>query len=207
MSSMDPREIARVSRELSWLLRHGAGEAGLAMDAAGWAGVDDVLRKVRVGRDVLDAVVRENNKSRLEVSGGRIRACQGHSLAGMPVTREALEASWAVDERETPVWHGTGVGALESIAREGILPVDRTHVHLAAETDSRVGKRAGVDVMLRVDPARLRAEGVRLYRSSNGVLLARSVPPSCIAGLVAESRKARAAEHRLQALFAPWSSP
>jgi putative RNA 2'-phosphotransferase len=198
---MNPKEITRLSHALSALLRHGAGERGLPMDAAGWAPIEAVLAAVRTTREALDAVVRENNKSRLEVASGRVRACQGHSLAGMPVTLEALEASWALDPRDEPVWHGTHVGAVASIAREGILPGERTHVHLAAETDSKVGKRAGVDVMLRVDPALLRAEGVGLYRSGNGVLLARRVPASCIAGLRAETRKARDEEHRLRALF------
>ena len=69
-------------------------------------------------------------------------------------------------------------------------------------TDSKVGKRAGVDVMLRIDTGRLRAAGLTLYRSSNGVLLVRAVPPGCIGGLVAESRKARDQEHALRALFA-----
>ena len=83
-----------------------------------------------------------------------------------------------------------------------LLPGERTHVHLAGATDSKVGKRAGVDVMLRIDTGRLRAAGLTLYRSSNGVLLVRAVPPGCIGGLVAESRKARDQEHALRALFA-----
>lgn len=198
---MNPKEVTRLSHTLSWLLRHGADEAGLAMDEAGWARVDDVLKKARTTRAALDVAVRENNKSRLEVRGELIRACQGHSRAGMPVTLEALEASWALDPRDEPIWHGTNLAAVEPIAREGILPGERTHVHLAAETDSKVGKRAGVDVLLRIDPARLRAEGVGLYRSANGVLLARRVPPGCITGLRAETRRARDEEARLRALF------
>ncbi len=198
---MHPKETKRLSHALSALLRHGAGEAGLAMDAAGWARIDDVLAKTRATREALDAVVRESNKSRLEVRGEHVRACQGHSLAGMPVTLEALEASWALDLRDEAVWHGTSVAAAASIAREGIVAGERTHVHLAAATDSVVGKRAGVDVMLQVDPARLRAEGIGLYRSSNGVLLARRVPLGCITGLRAETRPARDEEHRLRALF------
>lgn len=198
---MNPKEVTRLSHTLSWLLRHGADEAGLAMDEAGWARVDDVVAKARTTRAALDVVVRENNKSRLEVRGELIRACQGHSRAGMPVTLEALEASWALDPRDEPIWHGTNLAAVEPIAREGILPGERTHVHLAAETDSKVGKRAGVDVLLRIDPVRLRAAGVGLYRSANGVLLARRVPPGCITGLRAETRRARDEEARLQALF------
>jgi putative RNA 2'-phosphotransferase len=198
---MHPKEMTKLSHALSALLRHGAGERGLPMDAAGWAPIDAVLAAVRTTRERLDAVVRDNNKSRLEVADGRIRACQGHSLAGMPVTLEALEASWTLDLRDEPVWHGTHLSAVAPIAREGIHAGERTHVHLAAETDSTVGKRANVDVMLRVDPARLRAEGIGLYRSGNGVLLARRVPATCITGLRAETRAARAEEDRLRGLF------
>jgi putative RNA 2'-phosphotransferase len=128
---MHPKEMKRLSHALSALLRHGAGESRLAMAAAGWARIDDVLAKTRATREALDAVVRENNKSRLEVRGERVRACQGHSLAGMPVTLEALEASWTLDLRDAPVWHGTSVAAAASIAREGIVAGERTHVHLA----------------------------------------------------------------------------
>ena len=34
--------IANASKKLSWLLRHGAEEAGVAMDAAGWVAVTGV---------------------------------------------------------------------------------------------------------------------------------------------------------------------
>lgn len=198
---MSDSNLKRASHALSQLLRHGAGEVGLPMDAAGWAPIDDVLRRARMSRATLDVVVRTNNKSRLQVDGDRIRCCQGHSLQGMPVTREALEASWEEDRRIDPIWHGTNQEALESIAREGLLPGGRTHVHLAEETDSRVGKRAGVGVLLRVDPVRLREQGVGLYRSPNGVLLARTVPPDCITGLMAVSDRAKKDEPKLRALF------
>ncbi len=198
---MSEQNLKRASHALSQLLRHGAGEVGLAMDAAGWASVDDVLRRARLSRETLDVVVRTNNKSRLQIVGDRIRCCQGHSLEGMPVTQEALEASWEELDRVEPIWHGTNEEALPSIARQGLLRGGRTHVHLAEETDSKVGKRAGVGVLLRVDPTALRAAGIGLYRSPNGVLLAREVPPGCITGLVAVSERAKKGEARLRALF------
>lgn len=198
---MNPKDIIRASHSLSALLRHRASTAGLAMDAAGWASVDDVLRVARLSRALLDVAVRENNKSRLELRDGRIRACQGHSLAGMPVTLEALEASWEEDLRAAIIWHGTSFEAAESIAREGLLPGERTHVHLAEATDSRVGKRAGVAVLLGVDPEALRANGVRVYRSGNGVLLARRVPAACIAALEVASERAKPREATLRASF------
>lgn len=198
---MNPKEITRASHALSALLRHRAGEVGLTMDAAGWAPVEEVLRIVGISAEALEVVVRDNNKSRLELDAGRIRANQGHSLAGMPVTLEALEASWTEDLRAELIWHGTSHEAAESIAREGLLPGQRTHVHLAEATDSKVGKRAGVAVLLGVDPEALRGRGVRIFRSQNGVLLARRVPVGCITALEVASGRDAGREGALRALF------
>lgn len=198
---MNPKDITRASHSLSALLRHRAGAVGLPMNAAGWARVDDVLRLARLTPALLDAAVRENNKSRLEVRDGLIRACQGHSLAAMPVTLEALEASWEEDLRTEPIWHGTSPAAAASIAREGLLPGERTHVHLADATDSKVGKRAGVALLLGVDPEALRGHGLRVFRSPNGVLLARRVPAACVTALVATGARATHQEAELRALF------
>ena len=198
---MSKNESTGASKKLSWLLRHGATEAGLEMDAAGWADVEEVRRALHMSRETLEAAVRDNTKARLEVRGKRIRACQGHSLAGMPVTQEALEASWEPVTSDAPVWHGTRIAALAGIAREGILPGARTHVHLAEAVDSTVGKRSAVDVMIEVSPARLRAEGIGLYRSPNGVILARSVPARCISGLLAMVEQAKKQEPYLRSLL------
>ncbi|MAC25117.1 MAG: RNA 2'-phosphotransferase [Sandaracinus sp.] len=190
------------SKKLSWLLRHGAVEAGVAMDAAGWVAVEDALRVVGLDRDALDEVVRENDKRRLELDreADRIRACQGHST-GLPVTREALEASWVPYAGPAPVWHGTFLEAVTSIAREGITAQARTHVHLAPGTASVVGKRANVHVLLEVCPRRMADAGEALHVAPNGVVLARRVPAGCVAGLRALTRRARAREDALRALF------
>jgi putative RNA 2'-phosphotransferase len=198
---MSKHDASGASKKLSWLLRHGAGEAGLEMDAAGWAEVEDVRRLLHMGREALETAVRDNNKSRLELRGTRIRACQGHSRQGMPVTCEALEATWERYEDDGHVFHGTRIVALDGIARDGILPGERTHVHLAEAIDSTVGKRAAVDVMIEVSPPRLREQGIALHRSPNGVILARLVPVSAIVGLVPMIERARRREAELRALF------
>lgn len=190
------------SKRLSWLLRHGAPSLGIAMDAAGWVAVADVLRALRLTRAELTEVVELNTKSRLDVRGEQIRASQGHSTEGMPVTHDALEASWERFVGEGPIWHGTAVEALRGIAREGIVPQARTHVHLADALDSKVGKRASVDVMIEVSTARLGELGIGVFQSQNGVLLARRVPPEAITGIRTLSERARREEHALRALLA-----
>lgn len=172
--------VTRTSRRLSWLLRHGAGQAGLAMDAAGWAAIADVMALLGLDRARLDAAVARNDKRRLQVDGARIRACQGHSLEAMPVTRDSLEASWARVSPVATMWHGTSRAALAAIMAAGLDPGRRSHVHLAPSTESTVGKRARVEVLLGIDPTCLAARGIGVFQAPNGVLLARAVPAACI---------------------------
>lgn len=193
--------LVHKSKKLSWLLRFGAGEAGITMDAAGWCPIDEVLAYTNMSRPELDEVVRTNNKQRLQQHNDQIRACQGHGLNNMPVTREALEHSWTVYPSDTPIWHGTQVQAALSIATQGILAGQRTHVHLAATPESKVGKRTGVTVLLEVSPSRLRARGTELYESPNGVILVRTVPRSCITGLTCLSKRAQKNAPTLRAAF------
>jgi len=175
-------EVVRRSKQLSRLLRHTAGERGLAMTPEGWSSVPDVCALLGIDRTTLLLAVRRNDKARLELDEDtdRIRAGQGHSRDGMPVTLDALERSWRRVEPDRQLWHGTSVAAVDGIARTGIEPARRTHVHLAPAADSHVGRRSAVDLLLGIDPARLRAEGIAVFEAPNGVLLTRRVPAGCI---------------------------
>ena len=50
----------------------------------------------------------------------------------MPVTHDALEASWERFTGVGPIGHGTAIEALSGIAREGVVPQARTRVHLTS---------------------------------------------------------------------------
>ncbi|MBL8682125.1 MAG: RNA 2'-phosphotransferase [Myxococcales bacterium] len=198
---MDERTIVQASKKLSWLLRHGAAEAGVALDSEGWADIAKVLSALRMPRAHFDAAVSQNNKKRFEVDGDRVRACQGHS-AGV-VSQDAVESSWVeLAQADGTIWHGTNLEVIDQIAKEGLLPVSRTHVHLAEHTNSTVGKRANVDVLLGVSIAAMRAAGEPLWKSPNGVILARRVPPSAIVTVRAAHKRAESAVDRVRALFA-----
>jgi len=190
-----------LSRTLSYLLRHGANEAGLTMDAAGWVPVHELMRHLDVTHADLEAAVRSNTKGRLELRTERIRCCQGHSTAGTPVTVEALEASWRAYDREGSVWHGTHLDVIEPISREGILPQQRTHVHLAPTLDSHVGKRGHIHVALEVSIERLRTAGIDVFEAGNGVVLARRIPPGAITAVLTFTRRATRQAEGLRALL------
>jgi putative RNA 2'-phosphotransferase len=158
------------------------------MTSDGWASVADVCALLDIDRTTLLRAVEHNDKSRLQLDGDRIRAGQGHSRAGMPVTLDALEQSWHKVEPDHLLWHGTSVAAVEGIARTGLEPGRRTHVHLAPEADSHVGRRSAVDLLLGIDPAKLKQGKVEVFQAPNGVLLARHVPASCISRVESASR-------------------
>lgn len=193
------RDLVARSKHLSWLLRHGAVEAGLAMDPAGWADVADVLAQTRMTRAQLEEAVRTNTKGRLQQEGDRVRACQGHSQANTAVDRDALERSWRAYVGDASLWHGTSLEAIGSIATAGILPVARTHVHLTEDPASKVGKRAAVAWLLEIDPVRVRAAGLGIFVAPNGVVLTRAVPPVCIVGARAMTKRAAADEAEVRA--------
>lgn len=68
--------LKHLSRWMSSLLRHRVGEAGLRMDAAGWVELDELIAHLGEPRELVDEVVQQNNKTRFEVCGTRIRASQ-----------------------------------------------------------------------------------------------------------------------------------
>lgn len=204
MTKPTNNDLRARSTRVSWLLRHGANERRLAMDSAGFASIVDVLRETRLTRDELDAVVAENNKQRFQIVGERIRAVQGHSLDGTPVTLDGLEASWDIVLDDAPLFHGTSVAAAHAILQSaGVHAAARSHVHLAAAVDATVGKRTAVDVLLVVDPRLLRAAHLQVFRAPNGVLLTRAVPRAAVVAVRGCTRKGNEAVAALKPLLAP----
>lgn len=196
------KETVSASKKLSWLLRHGATEAGVKLDPEGWARIDDVLRTLRMSRAMFDLAVETNEKKRFEVDGELVRACQGHSEGVGGVSLESLEKSWEVlSSTDGIVWHGTNVDALEGIAATGISSVSRTHVHLASSTDATVGKRANVDLLLGVSLQELHACGQTVWKSANGVVLTRHVPAKAIVAIKSATRHGEKELARAKKLF------
>lgn len=166
----------RASRWLAWALRHAPDEAGVRLDACGWAAVDDVLAAMRragfrVDRDGLAALVAADAKGRYALEGDRIRANQGHSVP--------VDLGLAPADPPPVLWHGTVEPSLPAIRAGGLRPMGRHHVHLSPDeaTARAVGARRGRPVVLRVDTAGMAAAGHRFWRSANGVWLVEAVPP------------------------------
>ena len=194
------RDLVRISKRLSKILRHAPDSAGITLDAAGWVPVHELLAALeRIGPPVtaaqFEAVVRENDKRRFAVRTGpdgvrRVRASQGHS-ARVPVALGLAPAT-------PPAWlyHGTVAANLPSIRAEGLRPGRRHHVHLSGdrETALRVGRRrSGPVAVLLVRSGAMAGDGYEFHLSENGVWLTAHVPP----GYLAEDEQQRSGEDGL----------
>jgi len=145
---MDKRRRKKVSKFLSYVLRHHPESIGVKLDSSGWADISELLAKAeksgfRITRGELDKVVEENDKQRYSLSedGLAIRANYGHSID--------------VDLGYTPkippglLYHGTAVENLKSIRVNGLAKGGRQYVHLSPDSQMAVsvGSRHGKPIV------------------------------------------------------------
>jgi putative RNA 2'-phosphotransferase len=174
---MSPDQTTRTSKFLSLVLRHQPRTARINLDPAGWVGVSELLAGcakagVRIRLKDLQHVVDTSDKKRFEFSpdGLRIRASQGHSVK--------VELEYTPQSPPELLYHGTAKRFLESIRAQGLLKMQRHHVHLSAETKVtlEVGARRGKPVLLTIHAGQMHQEGHTFFRSTNGVWLVDHVP-------------------------------
>ncbi|MDX6300100.1 MAG: putative 2-phosphotransferase [Nocardioidaceae bacterium] len=179
----------RLSKRLSYVLRHDPGSVGISLDEAGWVRVPELMSALErngvvVTRERLESVVATNDKHRftIDATHDRIRANQGHSV---PVDL-GLQSVVPPDR----LLHGTAQGRVPAILVDGLHKGSRHAVHLSPDpvTARRVGARHGSPVVLEVDAARMHAAGYRFEVSDNGVWLTEQVPPEFLRRFAAEPR-------------------
>jgi putative RNA 2'-phosphotransferase len=174
----DEKELIRISKYLSLVLRHKPALIGITLDNSGWAKVDELLQNMQakgwqIDRDVLSNVVATNNKKRFALSedGCKIRASQGHSI----------DVSLGYIPLEPPgiLYHGTAEKYIAAILLEGLVKQSRQHVHLSTDIDTarQVGMRHGSPVVLKVMAGAMYKEGYLFFCSENKVWLTEEVPP------------------------------
>ncbi|QNF32161.1 RNA 2'-phosphotransferase [Adhaeribacter swui] len=171
------KEIVRISKFLSLVLRHRPEKIGISLDENGWTDVTTLIQQVNkngvpLSREVLKLVVETNSKKRFAFNADKtkIRASQGHSvnvnLDYTPQTPPAI------------LYHGTSERHLKSILATGLQKQNRHHVHLSTDvvTARNVGQRHGKPVILRIDAEIMTKNGYLFYLSENQVWLTDHIP-------------------------------
>ena len=168
----------KVSKLLSYALRHKPEDLGLVLDAAGYADVTTVLealakRGFTITREDLQHIVDTDDKKRyaFSVEGLKIRACQGHSVKNVDLGLAAVKPP-------SVLWHGTSLRFLNRILDQGLLPMTRNHVHLSSDMEiaEEVGSRHGQLGLLKVYSDLMFQDGYKFYLSANEVWLTALVP-------------------------------
>jgi putative RNA 2'-phosphotransferase len=165
----------RISRFLTYLLRHRPKEYPLVFDQRGFVEWRDVVAIVQERfRDVTEedirAVVSDSQKKRFEIEGESVRATYGHSFP-VDLGQEAAEPP-------PRLYYGAARDIAQSMLRNGLKPRDRQYVHLsmtAAEAESVARRHDPTPAIVVVDAEGARADGIQFYRSGP-LFLAENVP-------------------------------
>ncbi|XP_034398756.1 tRNA 2'-phosphotransferase 1 isoform X1 [Cyclopterus lumpus] len=172
----------RLSKSLSYALRHGANQMGLQMGTDGFMFVEELLAHPQFRSYTLkdvERVVATNDKQRFKLcphpEDGRlqIRASQGHSLQVMDLELKPVLTGSADCPAEAV--HGSYLRNWSSIQQQGLSRMRRTHIHLApglpGEEGVISGMRKDCDLAVYIDVFKALADGIEFFWSDNGVLL------------------------------------
>lgn len=171
------KNLTKISKYMSLILRHRPEVIGLTLDPHGWADVKALIRGIQgkypeFNRKTLEEIVESDEKQRysFDQHGMRIRANQGHSV----------HVDVDMEEMDPPeiLYHGTGRKSLSSILEKGLLPGNRLFVHLSKDTETarKVGARHGDPVIFIVHAGQMAKDGYTFRLSANGVWQIPEVP-------------------------------
>lgn len=112
----------KISKFMSYILRHNPEKFGLKLDEQGFVEVDKFVSSVRekipsLTKETIIEIIDSSPKRRFEIIGDKIRATYGHSIA----------VNLNLPEVEPPevLYHGTPRNSLPGILKEGLKPMGR----------------------------------------------------------------------------------
>lgn len=168
--------MEKISKFISYILRHNPREENLYFDEFGWISINEflkVLRKNNIEFNVNDIISLNNSFEKvrweIDLENNKIRASHGHSF---PVILE--------DKIENPpkiLFHGTSTKSLKNILKKGILPMQRSFVHLSDDINIafEIGKRYGKEIILEVDSDKMSKDSQLFYKTQNDIWLTEKV--------------------------------
>lgn len=170
---MPEKDTIKYSKLMSKVLRHDPALLNLDMDTNGWVSIDQLMEHMKsikhmeITRTQLFHVVANNDKKRFVVdeTKTKIRANQGHSIN--------VDLQMQSHTPPDVLYHGTATRFIDSIKQDGIKSMSRNHVHLSTDPQAaiKVGSRHGKGVALLVRASDMHADGIKFYKSENGVWL------------------------------------
>lgn len=168
----------KLSKEISYALRHAPWEYELEMDENGWVSMEQLLEALHrkndwksITQDDIQQMIDLSEKKRHEIVGNKIRAFYGHSI---PMKISKIES-----KPPEILYHGTAKRFMKSIMENGLSPQSRQYVHLSQdiETAQDVGRRHDdKPCILAIDSLQAWNDGIVFYYGNEKVWLADSIP-------------------------------
>jgi 2'-phosphotransferase len=180
----------KLSKQLSWLLRHGLLEKGIPYGPDGYVSLSEIMKIFpHFTRASVEEIVTQDGKQRfslIEREGESfVRANQGHSR-GVGANLDSRQIYTEITEAG-PCFHGTKHEHVGPILATGLNKMRRTHIHFVPEINQdgvTSGFRGNSDVVVWINMETAMVAGIEFFRSANGVILSSGIdgviPPEFI---------------------------
>ncbi len=158
-----PQRYRKLSKYLSYVLRHHPEDADLELDMSGFASIESLLEAISrtnhswASREDIEYLIEKSDKQRFEIVEEKIRALYGHSI------------DVELEKKSSPpemLYHGTSPESVESIFEEGLKPMGRQYVHLSKTEEEalQVGRRHHHNpVLLKISAKEAWKDGIEFY--------------------------------------------
>lgn len=179
---MKSEKLDKLSKVISFALRHNPQIYGLSLDSQGWCNLDDLVSSISKIKDFNELrkedvieMISHSKKKRHEIIANKIRALYGHSKYNAVSKEKSIPP--------VLLYHGTKLNVIHSIYENGLKPMNRQYVHLS-ETKKMakdVADRAkGESVILKILSRQASLINCSFYKERNGVWLSDEIPPKFI---------------------------
>ena len=168
--------LEKISKTISYALRHNPEQFGLCLDDNGFCNVDDLLiglknNKISIDSDTLKEIVDSDEKGRYEIIDDKIRAVYGHSIK-----KEIIKKSSQPPEI---LYHGTTKSAFDQIMKSKLSHRSRQKVCLSAniETAEKVAlRRTNNPFIIQVNAKQAFVDGINFYKEPNDIWQSDDIP-------------------------------
>ncbi|MDG6225641.1 MAG: RNA 2'-phosphotransferase [Candidatus Thermoplasmatota archaeon] len=183
---MSTYELEGLGRVMAGVLRHFPERFGLDMDEEGFVDIYKLVNAIKRKRgdrvrwlrpSHIIGLAETDPKGRYQVENNHVRATYGHS--------KPLKMSLPTDNIPEMLYYPIKEGELEAVKEEGILPHNRTMVHLsktywdAYEAGSH--QDDGSPLILRIDAESAQDNGIIIQRAGKTVFTVEEIPQDFIA--------------------------
>jgi 2'-phosphotransferase len=179
--SANNQNLTKISKEMSWILRHGAIKSNITITKNGFISLDVLTKRLNVTPQDIACIVVNDNKERYKMIYKKnthdiyVRANQGHSMSEI-----SIEMNQIKDPSQIPTAvHGTYYNSWNLIKTSGLKIMGRQHVHFAkglpGESNVISGMRSDVQILIYVDIDKMLQDKIKIYESENGVILSEGI--------------------------------